>query len=83
MVFIPTYCWSWRQLLPSTNLPESLAPHFTNKQFSIDSFLDWEGHHWVFAHLHQTTATHALVMKLIKLDNHGLVLPCENLMYAQ
>jgi len=21
-----------------------------HKQFSIDSFLDWEGHHWVFTH---------------------------------
>jgi len=30
-----------------------------NKQFGIDSFLDWEGHYWVFAHLHQITATHS------------------------
>jgi len=30
--------------------------HFINKYFSIDSFLDWEGHRWVFAHFFQTTA---------------------------
>jgi len=28
--------------------------------FSVDSFLDWQGRHWVFAHLNQTTATQAL-----------------------
>jgi len=63
MVFITTYCWPWCQLLPSLNLPESLALHFLyiklcpfiNKQFIIDSFLDWKGNQWVFSHLKQHT----------------------------
>jgi len=37
----------------------NLCP-FINKKFSIDSFLYWEGHHWVFAYLFQTTAAHLL-----------------------
>jgi len=48
MVFITTYCWSWRQLLPSSNLPESWLPIFVyfnlcpymNTQLSTDSFLE-------------------------------------------
>jgi len=31
-----------------------------NKQFSVDSFLDWVGHSWVIAHLYQITAPHSL-----------------------
>jgi len=30
-----------------------------NKQFSIDSLLDWEGHHWVFTCSHPNTYTHS------------------------
>jgi len=33
---------------------------FTNKQLSIDSFLDWKGCHWVFISILQTTASDAL-----------------------
>jgi len=32
---------------------------FYIKQFSVDSFLDWAGHHWVFATL-QTPVTHSV-----------------------
>jgi len=59
--FAPTF-------LPSSNLPESLVHilciklcHFINDQFSIDSFLDWEGHRWVLAYLNQTAVTHSLL----------------------
>jgi len=44
-------------ILPSSIKPESLAPIFVykvppsmNKQFSLDSFLEREGHHWVLVH---------------------------------
>jgi len=47
-----------------------------NKQFSIDSFLDWESHYWIFAHLNQITTTLSLrasiernvVMRLLQLS---------------
>jgi len=32
-----------------------------NKQFSIDSFLDWEGHYSSFAHLYTNSAPHSLL----------------------
>jgi len=41
------------------NILPKICP-FINKQFSIDFYLDWEGHHWIFAHLNQTTATRSL-----------------------
>jgi len=50
------YIWSSNQLV-STCWSPSMVPSLSdikgcccsiNKQFSIDSFLDWEGHHWVF-----------------------------------
>jgi len=30
-----------------------------DKQYSIDSFLDWEGHYWLFRDLYQITAPHS------------------------
>jgi len=34
---------------------------FINKQFSIDSFLDWEDHHWVLTSRIHTTASDSLI----------------------
>jgi len=82
---MPNYFWYWHPLQPIFSLPSSefLDPSLLfimsqfpiNKQFSIDSFLDWEGLHWVFAHLNRTTATHSLILSTnndnyIKCSNH-------------
>jgi len=38
---------------------------FINNQFRIDSFLDWEGHRWVFISHRQTIASDSLINQLI------------------
>jgi len=47
-------------------------PFPINKQFSTDSFLDWEGHSWVFAHLNQITAMYSLVLRIANILNYFL-----------
>jgi len=55
--------------------------HSINKQFSIDSFLDWECHHWVFNSRVQTTACDSLHMQAILSQNNILILTLINLNY--
>jgi len=69
MVFIPTPCRSWHlDFYPPQFYPYFTGSHFVykalpfhqKKQHSIDSFLDWEGHHWVFISRSQTTTSDLL-----------------------
>jgi len=83
MVFFPTYFGIWANfrylslrgpinfLDPSLVYIKFLFP--INKQFIIDSFLDWEGHYWVSAPLYQITAPHSL-----SLPDHSLKLFLSN-----
>jgi len=35
-----------------------------NKQFSIDSFLDWEGHHWVCIFTQMLSSDHSIKLAI-------------------
>jgi len=71
LVFISTYFCIWAnfrflslrgpiQFLDPSLMYLKLTFPF-NKQFSIDTFLDWEDHYLVFAHLFTNIAPHSLI----------------------
>jgi len=68
VVFIPAFTFPDVSVLSSSKMFDIFLIRFfisllyikplfpMNKQFSIDSFLDWKGHHWVSTHTFQKTA---------------------------